>query len=612
MHVTKAYIPADIAKALAKYPLLVQKAVETFYTRDAIQLRTAHRMSRFPPDSSVLSSVKMTRTAYAQLVGQKFFPPKAFGTWKDNEGTKAWRWRDVGMKIAVGFEILYQESKGKTNAFASADTTSSLAEAKKDALRRNPEYIKYIQNLVSADYFKGEMEGSALWKVYETRAADIFVETRREDDAQRQSFAAQVNAAVAENPSLPLTTSQLDEDPDNWLNIDARDFENMLQHSPGSRVVIDEMDVDNPEAEGSSEDRLASEQASKLKALAGKVEDFVAGQGDLEGAQFEDEGFSDESFSDEGSSSGSEDAGDEEALAARKIAMDKLVLGLEPSDYGKMPPSFHSNSQRVAPTAVESDAVGDGKTQEQLATTVAESPPRIKPVRQPIIPRDRYDGVDSDDETDEEEVVDDESDEEKPQVVGDIEIDMGEEEEEFLEFSRQALGISDEHWRDIIQDRQGRGVFIPASANAPKKDAASRNIAEKQQPSGRTPQPSPVNSNLDSFEAVMRAMDAELVRSRSSPKKAAPSPQLPKDKGKGKATMVEDEEDIEAAMDAELRAVLEADGMEDQDEEDEAPADYHLIKNFLESFKSQAGLSGPVSNLAGRLQPGWTLPRDDS
>lgn len=110
----------------------------------------------------------------------------------------------------------------------------------------------------------------------------------------------------------------------------------------------------------------------------------------------------------------------------------------------------------------------------------------------------------------------------------------------------------------------------------------------------------------------MRAMDAELVRSRSSPKKAAPSPQLPKDKGKGKATMVEDEEDIEAAMDAELRAVLEADGMEDQDEEDEAPADYHLIKNFLESFKSQAGLSGPVSNLAGRLQPGWTLPRDDS
>jgi hypothetical protein len=105
----------------------------------------------------------------------------------------------------------------------------------------------------------------------------------------------------------------------------------------------------------------------------------------------------------------------------------------------------------------------------------------------------------------------------------------------------------------------------------------------------------------------MQAMDAELARSRSSSKKAASSP---KDKGKGKATMVDEEEDIEAAMDAELKAALEANGIEDQDEEGEAPADYNLIKNFLESFKSQAGLSGPVSNLAGRLQPGWTLPRD--
>lgn len=41
----------------------------------------------------------MTRTAYAQLVGQKFFPPKVFGNWKDKEGTDEWRWHDIGMKI---------------------------------------------------------------------------------------------------------------------------------------------------------------------------------------------------------------------------------------------------------------------------------------------------------------------------------------------------------------------------------------------------------------------------------------------------------------------------------------------------------------------------------
>lgn len=39
VHVTKAYLPIDIVKSLSVYPSLVQKAVEAFYTRDAIQLR---------------------------------------------------------------------------------------------------------------------------------------------------------------------------------------------------------------------------------------------------------------------------------------------------------------------------------------------------------------------------------------------------------------------------------------------------------------------------------------------------------------------------------------------------------------------------------------------
>ena len=61
-------------------------------------------------------------------------------------------------------------------------------------------------------------------------------------------------------------------------------------------------------------------------------------------------------------------------------------------------------------------------------------------------------------------------------------------------------------------------------------------------------------------------------------------------------------------MDAELRAALKR---EEDDEVEEAGMDYNLIKNFLESFKSQSGLAGPVGNLAGRLDPSWTLPRDD-
>jgi hypothetical protein len=107
----------------------------------------------------------------------------------------------------------------------------------------------------------------------------------------------------------------------------------------------------------------------------------------------------------------------------------------------------------------------------------------------------------------------------------------------------------------------------------------------------------------------MQAMDEELVRLKSQDLSTSKDD---KGKGKARAQVVDEGADIETAMDAELKAALEQDDDDDDDLDAEGNIDYNLIKNFLESFKSQAGLSGPVSNLAGRLQPDWGLPRDDS
>jgi hypothetical protein len=145
--------------------------------------------------------------------------------------------------------------------------------------------------------------------------------------------------------------------------------------------------------------------------------------------------------------------------------------------------------------------------------------------------------------------------------------------------------------------RKSRTHSTPESA--PRNPAAESGIA---------------NPNLDSFEAVMRAMDEELVRVRSQDASSGFRNTSLGDNGKGKARAqgVEEGADIETAMDAELKAALEHDNDDEVDLDAEGNIDYNLIKNFLESFKSQGGLSGPVSNLAGRLQPGWGLPRDDS
>ncbi|KAH9487088.1 Protein ecdysoneless-like protein [Psilocybe cubensis] len=622
LHVAKAYLPVDIAKCLIVNPSLIQRAVETFYTRDSIQLRAAHRMSRFPPNPSVLTSVKMTRTAYAQLVGQKFFPPKIFGHLKEQDGTDEWRWREVGMKIAVGFEMLYQESKGRTASRISSESASSAVEATKEALRRNPEYQKYIENLKSANYFKGEIQGSQLWNSLENKAAATYVEVRRVDDATRQSFASQVDEAL-QHKNLPDRSNQ-NEDSDEWLNVDAQQFEEMLEEAHNKTKVKVPSDSSAMEVDGeeSAEDRLASQQAKQLKDLASKVEDFIEGEGDVEGALFNDEDLSDDLLSDDPDTSESESELDldskfrsaETRSAERQAAMDKLVPGLDASDYGRMPASYHSNSQRVLP---------DNKpSEEPVSEAKSEDLPKPKTVRPPIIPRDKYDGVDSDDETDQEaNDEDDESEEDRPQVVGEIEIDMEQEEEEFLEFSRQALGITEEQWSEIVQDRKNRGVFLPSSAMktpAPTRKPPMTSEASEKKHTPRVPESGPrpnVNPELDSFEAIMNALDEALAQSRKPSKKS--EEKVGNDKGKGKDQASEssamnldedDDFDIDAAMEAELKEALEV----NEDSDTEQPADYKMIKNLLESFKSQEGLSGPFSNLAGRLKPDFKLPRDES
>lgn len=59
----------------------------------------------------------------------------------------------------------------------------------------------------------------------------------------------------------------------------------MASSNVEARRPSDTMDIDEP---AKAEDRLASAQAAKLQELATKVEQFVEGEGDIEGARFEE------------------------------------------------------------------------------------------------------------------------------------------------------------------------------------------------------------------------------------------------------------------------------------------------------------------------------------
>lgn len=138
--------------------------------------------------------------------------------------------------------------------------------------------------------------------------------------------------------------------------------------------------------------------------------------------------------------------------------------------------------------------------------------------------------------------------------------------------------------------------------------------------------------NLDSFEKVMEAMDAELAkakttkRSKPSNESEAPSQSVPKPAQAPnssqrlptlatEADLDDFDDDDLLAMDRELKAALKSAGVNSDDEEEEdgdriaevgeldeeGRREYRMMKDFLESYKSQGGGSGVVGNLFGRL-----------
>jgi hypothetical protein len=108
--------------------------------------------------------------------------------------------------------------------------------------------------------------------------------------ASRPSFASQVNAAIAK-ASDDLGPSQDVEDNDDWLTVSAEDFDSVWQEKMrpnDAPSTSSEMDVDHSPQSETGEDGVTKAQVTKLRDLASKVDAFVTGDGDVEGALFEE------------------------------------------------------------------------------------------------------------------------------------------------------------------------------------------------------------------------------------------------------------------------------------------------------------------------------------
>ncbi|RLN05512.1 hypothetical protein C2845_PM13G18860 [Panicum miliaceum] len=117
LHTARVIVPAPVAKVLKEEPCLIARAVEGFYDRDIDTMKHAARMEKFLKGPSgeevemVRTSVRMTRAMYAQLVQQNFQAPRGYPMPRREEGPEKWMEAELGMKIACGFEMMYQERR---------------------------------------------------------------------------------------------------------------------------------------------------------------------------------------------------------------------------------------------------------------------------------------------------------------------------------------------------------------------------------------------------------------------------------------------------------------------------------------------------------------------
>ncbi|KAK7976422.1 glycoside hydrolase family 47 protein [Apiospora arundinis] len=130
MHHSLTTIPRKLAYILHEKPAAIAPAVEAFYLRDPISMKsllsTSGKLS-FPPQDLVTISVKYTKVLFAQLKSQKFTPPPAWtGTMENAESetgsagvTQETLARlEVGMKLTCGFEMLASNATTKNNRTA--------------------------------------------------------------------------------------------------------------------------------------------------------------------------------------------------------------------------------------------------------------------------------------------------------------------------------------------------------------------------------------------------------------------------------------------------------------------------------------------------------------
>lgn len=230
LHRCSVFVPSGVAALLHNYPALVAPAVHAFCQRDASQLQVIRAMRFFPPETRVWSSVTFTKCLYAMLAHRNHQPDQRTGWALPPVGDAKRTGAELGMKLAIGFELLASDESARRD-----DASDRDAEL-------DPRWNRFLAALTDKGFFHDYVEHSKPYGELLEKAREFFLASVSiGDDSPKPSVVLRLLQTVsADMDKLKRDEANLPpDDDDSWLSVDPTSLDEILGEKFG-RLATDE------------------------------------------------------------------------------------------------------------------------------------------------------------------------------------------------------------------------------------------------------------------------------------------------------------------------------------------------------------------------------------
>ncbi|ORX85322.1 SGT1-domain-containing protein [Anaeromyces robustus] len=275
-HYTKCYIPLKIAHLLYHEPQLISSAINAFYYRGPEGMKACSKMRNFSIDNQVMTKVKFTKTLYAQLVSQQFFPPKIYHL--PNPNSPNFKSYELGMKLSCAFEMLLADP-----VYKNLDQDNKNHSIENYTFSVDPEWNNFKKKFEKLGFFNNKDKLSIEYKRTERMIKEKYLEIKSHLNESSYNPLSRIRYLLKKDlidPSL-VENNNFKDDDDSWMNINENELDNILNEKEQDfkNCLSDNDDFDDM----SDMDEEEKKEMKELSKLFGNFSSFIEKESSYKG-----------------------------------------------------------------------------------------------------------------------------------------------------------------------------------------------------------------------------------------------------------------------------------------------------------------------------------------